>query len=217
MIYTQPHSNIPNVHHFKVQFEKKCQSIRHFSSFSWIPESQDIPRYPILQLPISEWCAPNNLGPESGGSWSNAKLSENWAPMEFVTASPVEKGCWWSFYWKNIMRNIYIYCSYYIYIYEKMIIRPPIISIFGQSKSLHPIHANQIGHVGLVAVLRRGLCHVALREDLDGRMMAADPDVVTQGQQRVDASASRWTPGLGASMGIRDEHQCGGMEDLGKL
>ena len=115
------------------------------------------------------------------------------------------------------MRNIYIYTVVIIYIYEKMIIRPPIISIFGQSKSLHPIHANQIGHVGLVAVLRRGLCHVALREDLDGRMMAADPDVVTQGQQRVDASASRWTPGLGASMGIRDEHQCGGMEDLGKL
>ena len=108
MIYTQPHSNIPDVHHFKVQFETKCQSIRHFSSFSWIPESHDIPRYPSLQLPISEWCAPNNLGPESGGSWSNAKLSENWAPMEFVTVSPVEKGCWWSFYWKNIMRNIYI-------------------------------------------------------------------------------------------------------------
>ena len=117
MIYTQPHSNIPDVHHFKVQFETKCQSIRHFSSFSWIPESHDIPRYPSLQLPISEWCAPNNLGPESGGSWSNAKLSENWAPMEFVTVSPVEKGCWWSFYWKNIMRNIYLYIVVIIYIY----------------------------------------------------------------------------------------------------
>ena len=48
------------------------------------------------------------------------KLSENWAPMEFVTVSPVEKGCWWSFYWKNIMRNIYIVVIIYIwYTYMK--------------------------------------------------------------------------------------------------
>ena len=48
MIYTQPHSNIPNVHHFKVQFEKSVRvSVisRHFHGFRNPKISQDIPSF----------------------------------------------------------------------------------------------------------------------------------------------------------------------------